>query len=184
MNNDSPDDKLSSKKSKVSMESLSEGTEVCHAEAAAVPDRAATEPCEPCKLTDSSGESGTNTNGVSGKDHDPSALNALVTSPAKDEESKSKTSDQLLSTPPNKSAPEKSIMSPFGMLTPLQCLARIKSQVAKTSALHHSIGSSWFFALHSEFQKPYFSKVRTTYEAIRLMLLIISYFHQFFSTVK
>ncbi|XP_034254795.1 uracil-DNA glycosylase-like isoform X4 [Thrips palmi] len=42
---------------------------------------------------------------------------------------------------------------------PSDCLAKIKSQVAKTPALHHSIGSSWFFALHSEFQKPYFSKL-------------------------
>lgn len=67
----------------------------------------------------------------------------------------------LLSTPPNsKSSQEKTVMSPFGMLTPLQSLARIKSQCAKTPALHHSIGSTWFFALHSEFQKPYFSKVR------------------------
>ncbi|XP_034254793.1 uracil-DNA glycosylase-like isoform X2 [Thrips palmi] len=68
-------------------------------------------------------------------------------------------SNALLCTPPNKVNPDKKVMSPFGMITPLQCLAKIKSQVAKTPALHHSIGSSWFFALHSEFQKPYFSKL-------------------------
>ncbi|KAJ1524847.1 hypothetical protein ONE63_009715 [Megalurothrips usitatus] len=44
-------------------------------------------------------------------------------------------------------------------ITPLQALARIKSQVSKTPALHHTIGSTWFFALHSEFQKPYFAKL-------------------------
>ncbi|KAK3932222.1 Uracil-DNA glycosylase [Frankliniella fusca] len=65
----------------------------------------------------------------------------------------------VMSTPPNKNTQDKTIMSPFGMLTPLQCLARIKSQVAKTPALHPSIGSSWFFALQTEFKKPYFAKL-------------------------
>lgn len=77
-----------------------------------------------------------------------------------DEKKTSKENDpSVLSTPPNKKTQDKTIMSPFGMLTPLQCLARIKSQAAKTPALHPCIGSTWFFALHSEFQKPYFSKL-------------------------
>jgi len=51
------------------------------------------------------------------------------------------------------------ITTPLGMLSPLQCMARIKSQCSKTPALHHTIGPSWFFALQGEFLKPYFKKV-------------------------
>lgn len=97
-------------------------------------------PCGDKTISDNNpnGESQTN---CRSKENDPNVLNALM------------------STPPNKVNQDKKVMSPFGMITPLQCLAKIKSQVAKTPALHHSIGHTWFFALHSEFQKPYFSKV-------------------------
>lgn len=98
-----------------------------------------TVPCDDKSSTDDNSVECSNT--VHTKENDPNIANGLM------------------STPPNKVNPDRKVMSPYGMITPLQCLAKIKSQVAKTPALHHSIGSTWFFALHSEFQKPYFSKL-------------------------
>ncbi len=44
-------------------------------------------------------------------------------------------------------------------MTANHTLAKIKLQHKKTCALHHSIGVSWFQAIESEFNKPYFSQV-------------------------
>lgn len=137
---DSTDDNTGSKKQKLVENVIPEKTE------ASAPLDSATE-CNPssCAEPKSSdekvGEKGKKElNENSTKENDPDALNAMM------------------STPPSKPTQNK-VMSPFGAITPLQALARIKSQVSKTPALHHTIGSTWFFALHSEFQKPYFAKL-------------------------